>query len=157
LWKQHLASGSKIDGVYQIAGDVCGLHATGPMTPYLSLFARSRTFLKEHLEDELYVRKTLGKIRCMRGALHILTKEMVPIAYAATRMMMQKGLRNFLEFRGVSASEYEELWQINYCNKDHAKTIRSLANKSIKKHKVDNYDKMLSFRKRERTNTRSLL
>jgi hypothetical protein len=108
LRKQHLADDAKIDGAYQIAYDISGLHATGPTTPYLSLFARSRAFLRKHLEDELYVKKRLGRIRCMRGTLHIMTKEMIPIAYMATRKMIRKDLRDILKFRGVSGKEYED-------------------------------------------------
>jgi len=56
LHKQHLADDSKIDDIVQIVKDVGGLHATGSMVPYLSLFARTRNFLKEYLDGELYVK-----------------------------------------------------------------------------------------------------
>jgi hypothetical protein len=108
LQKQHLANNSKIDDILQISNDVSGLHATGPTTPYLSLFARSETFLRKDLENELYVKKRLGRIRCMRGTLHVLAEEMIPVAYAATRRMSQKDVKDFLAFRGVSTREYEE-------------------------------------------------
>jgi len=91
LRKQHLADDSRIDDVVQIVRDVCGLHATGSTVPYLSLFARTRNFVKESLDEELYVKRNLGKIRCMRGTLYILTKEMIPTAYVATRKIVGKG------------------------------------------------------------------
>jgi hypothetical protein len=108
LQKQHLEPSSKIDDVLQISRDISGLHATGPTTPYLSLFARSNTFLRQNLEDELYVKKRLGRIRCMRGTLYVLTKEMIPIAYAATRRIRMRGFTDFLTFRGVSTGQYDE-------------------------------------------------
>jgi len=43
LQKHHLTEDSKIDDIIQIADDLCGLHATGTMEPYLTLFARTRT------------------------------------------------------------------------------------------------------------------
>jgi len=46
LHKQHLLPESKSDSIIQIAKDLCGLHATCPTTPYLSLFARMNDFLK---------------------------------------------------------------------------------------------------------------
>jgi len=108
LWKQHLTDDSRIDDVVQIVKDVSGLHATGSKVPYLSLFARTRNFVKESLDEELYVKRNLGKIRCMRGTLYILTKEMIPIAYAATRKMNEKLSKRYAEFRGVSYEKYEE-------------------------------------------------
>lgn len=109
LRKHHLSHDSRIDDVVQIAGDTCGLHATYPPTPYLSLFARTRSFEKEQLDQALYVKKRLGKIRCMRGTIHVLTKEFIPIAFAATRRMLQKGSEDFLEYRGISMKEYREV------------------------------------------------
>jgi hypothetical protein len=44
--------------------------------------------------------------------------------------------------------EYEELYQTNYCDKKYAKEIRNRINKIIKKHRVDNYEKMLSCRRK---------
>ena len=108
LWKQHLTDDSRIDDVVQIVKDVGGLHATGSKVPYLSLFARTRNFVKESLDEELYVKRNLGKIRCMRGTLYILTKEMIPIAYAATRKTNEKLSKRYAEFRGVSYEKYEE-------------------------------------------------
>ncbi len=43
--------------------------------------------------------------------------------------------------------KYEELYETSYCDKDFAKRIRSQANKLLRKYRVDNFDKMFSFRK----------
>ncbi len=136
LQKQHLANGSKTADILTISDDISGLHATGPTTPYLSLFARSKTFLKENLENELYVKKRLGRIRCMRGTLHVLTEEMIPIAFAATRRMLQKGIKDFLALRGISTREYEKtsrsilsiLRGIELTSSEIAKRLRTNAN-----------------------------
>jgi DNA repair photolyase len=42
---------------------------------------------------------------------------------------------------------YRELYATDYCYKEYSKGVRKIANRIIKKHKVDNYDKMLSYRK----------
>lgn len=106
LQKQHLAGDSHIDDVVRIAKDICGLHGTGIKEPYLALFARARNFTREQLDEELFVRRTLGKVRCMRGTLYILPVEIIPVAFAATRTMVEKISRRYAEFRGVSANEY---------------------------------------------------
>ncbi len=83
LRKQHLAADPHIDDVVQVAGDISGLHATGIKESYLALFARMSNFTREKLDEELYVKRSLGKLRCMRGTLYILPAEMLPVAYAA--------------------------------------------------------------------------
>jgi len=109
LRKQHLTDDSRIQDFVQIVKDIGGLHATGSMVPYLSLFARTRNFVKEQLDKELYVKRSLGKIRCMRKTLYILTKEMIPIAYASTRKMVEEASSRYLEFRGVSFENYDKV------------------------------------------------
>lgn len=110
LRKHHLTKETKSDDIGEIVEDIVGLHATGAMGPYLSLFARARKFEKEDLIEELYVKRNLGKIRCMRKTLHILPKEMIPIAYAATREMVDKISKRYVEFR-VPTAKYEGISQ----------------------------------------------
>jgi hypothetical protein len=109
LGKQHLAAGSRGDDLVRIVRDVGGLHATSSTTPYLSLLARSLKFEKTDLEEELYERRTLGKIRCVRKTIYIHTKDMIPVAFKATASMVVKASKRHMEFRGVSAKEYEDV------------------------------------------------
>jgi len=111
LRKQHLTVDSETDDILQIVSDVGGLHATSPTTPYLSLLARCHDFEKKHLADALYVKKSLGKVRCVRKTIYILTKEMMPIAYGATSRTVEKASRRYAEFRGVSPKEYGDVSQ----------------------------------------------
>jgi DNA repair photolyase len=46
-------------------------------------------------------------------------------------------------------SKYEELYQTKYCDKGYAGNKRKVANSLIKKYKLNNYDKMFSYRKAE--------
>jgi hypothetical protein len=109
LTKQHLKGDCRTGDIVQTVRDICALHATGIATPYLSLFARTKNFKREQLDEELYIKKRLGKIRCMRRTIHVLPKEVIPLAYAATRRLLQEGSTAFLEFRGVSTNEYETI------------------------------------------------
>lgn len=109
LRKQHLSDDAQDDNIFQITDDISGLHATGTKEPYLALFARTKNFLREQLDDELYVKRRLGKIRCMRGTLYILTKAMIPVVYAATGPMVERLSRRYSEFHGLSAEEYREI------------------------------------------------
>ena len=108
LHKQHLSDESRTDDIVQIARDIYGLHATGPTTPYVSLFARARDFTRDKLDEELYVKKTLGKIRCVRTTVHVLPRETIPIAFAATRGIVEPNSEDFLQYTGVTKRQYEE-------------------------------------------------
>lgn len=109
LYKQHLTENSRIDDIVQIVNDISGLHATSPKTPYQSLFARTRSFKKEYLDEELYIKRNLGRIRCIRKTIYVLTKEMIPIFYTATKKMVEKASKQYAEFRGFSSEKYEEI------------------------------------------------
>ena len=109
LHKQHLSDESETEDIVQIAGDIYGLHATAPTTPYVSLFARTRGFTRDKLDEELYVKRTLGKIRCVRTTVHVLPKETIPIAFAATKSIVGPNSENFLRYTGgVTKRQYEE-------------------------------------------------
>jgi hypothetical protein len=92
----------------QIARDIYGLHATAPTTPYVSLFARARDFTRDKLDEQLYVKRTLGKIRCVRTTVHILPRETIPIAFAATKGIVEPNSEDFLQYTGVTKRQYEE-------------------------------------------------
>ena len=109
LKKQHLTDDSKINDILQITDDLCGLHATGSIEPYLALFERTQDFNKEDLEQEWYVKKNLGRIRCMRKTLFIQTKNVIPIVYAATNNMLENLLEKYLKARGISSKDYSDL------------------------------------------------
>jgi hypothetical protein len=107
LGKQHLTGDAKIDDVVQIAKDTAGLHATCPTTPYLSLFARSINFKREHLDEELYVKRTLGKLRSARRTVYVLPKEMIPYTYGAIKTMLEDRFEKYMKYQGFSRDEYE--------------------------------------------------
>lgn len=108
LNKQHLLQSSKTNNIVETVEDILGLHSTSPTTPYLSLLARCREFHKEGLERELYMRKRLGRIRCMRKTVFVLTKLLIPLAFAATRGTSEIASRQFAKYLGISESQYEK-------------------------------------------------
>ena len=109
LGKQHLTDRSKINDPATIAEDITGLHATISTTPYLSLFARSRRFEKSDLDEELFQKRTLGRIRCVRKTIYIHSRKLIPMVYAATAGVAKKASRRYLESRGVAAAAYDDI------------------------------------------------
>ena len=108
LRKQHLTEDTRSDDIVQTVRDVGGLHATGPTTPYLYLFMRISDFTREKLDRKLYVKRTLGKIRCVRKTVHVLPRDMIPAAFAATRRMVEPVSEKYSEYLGVTQDVYEE-------------------------------------------------
>jgi len=111
LQKQHLAEDARIEDIERVTDEIGGLHATGATTPYLSLLARCPDFRKDTLDDALYRRKSLGRMRCMRKTIYVLNRAMMPVAWKATGAMVQKASRRYMEARGTSPQEYEALAQ----------------------------------------------
>ena len=109
LAKQHLTPDSKSTDIVQVVRDVGGLHGTLGTTPYLSLFARSTRFKKSDLDDELYRKRTLGKVRCVRKTIYVHTRDMIPAALAATGKMVSSASRRYMESRGISLQEYDRI------------------------------------------------
>ncbi len=108
LQKHHLTRSTKSGDIPGIVDDICALHATVPTTMYLSLFMRMPQFKKEDLEHEMYHIRSLGKIRCMRKTLHLLTKKMLPVAFAATNGIIEPLFEKYLDLLGMSKREYDE-------------------------------------------------
>lgn len=106
LAKHHLTPDTRTDDLVQIAGDVGGLHATGVTTPYLSLWARTRRFKRDDLDRELYERRTLAKLRCVRNTVYVHPRHVIPFVFKATVGMAIKGSEQFLEARGVSPAQF---------------------------------------------------
>ncbi|UCG03208.1 MAG: AlkZ family DNA glycosylase [Candidatus Heimdallarchaeota archaeon] len=109
LYKQHLSEDKRTQDLIEVVQEIAGLHATIPRTPYLSLFARINNFTKELLDEELYIKKRLGKIRCVRRTLYIFPQEMIPAFHMATTKMVEKLTRKSLEYQGISFNTYQNI------------------------------------------------
>lgn len=81
--RQHLLPIARCTDVVQVTRDIVALHATDPVGPYLSLWARTADFRRQALEDVLYERRELAKVLCMRDTLHMVPSEEIPFFYQA--------------------------------------------------------------------------
>lgn len=107
LKKQHLTS--KCDDILRCVEDIAGLNSITATTPYLSLFNRIKDFKKSMLDEEMYEKKRLCRLRLMRGTLFIVTGNFLPIAYSATIDGTQKRLAGFRKRYELSEKEFEKL------------------------------------------------
>jgi len=87
LIKHHLFPRANKRSVVKVVDDVCGLHAQAPTTPYLSLWSRVEDFEDKLLNRALYEDKSLAKVWCMRGTLHVIPSEDLPVYNRGLRRM----------------------------------------------------------------------
>lgn len=109
LTKHHLTSGFRIDDILKVTEDIGGLHATHPMSPYLSLFARTQNFKREDLDTVLYEQRMLGKVRYARKTVYVIPREWIPAVFSATRQMLEQRLGPYLEHLGLSRKDFAEI------------------------------------------------
>jgi hypothetical protein len=107
LKKQHLTTDSEGEDILEVVKDIIGLHATEPLSPYLSLFARMCDFKRSELEDRWEGKKLLGKVRFVRKTLYLLPKESLPAAFAATQSMLIPRMEGYLQHLGLSPEDYK--------------------------------------------------
>jgi hypothetical protein len=107
LLKHHLLNDSQTN-VLQVVDDIIALHATSAITPYLSLFARVKSFKKEHLDQELYKKRSLIRLEAMRGTLFITSTDLAPTLYQATKTPRSYRLKR-LQRWGIEEPEYKRL------------------------------------------------
>ena len=87
LIKHHLLQKAKKNQLARVVDDVCGLHAQALTTPYLSLWSRVEDFQNSLLDQALFKDKTFVKTWCMRGTLHVIPSEDLPVYNKALRNM----------------------------------------------------------------------
>lgn len=107
LARQHLRDDAPATHVVETAHDLVGLHATGAPNPYLQLFTRMPGFTRPALDHALYERRSLARVRCMRGTLFLLPLDLLPIAWAATRELVLGPSTKYLTAQGVTPRSYE--------------------------------------------------
>jgi hypothetical protein len=105
--KQHLTN--KCNDVLKCVEDIAGLNSITAVTPYLSLFNRVKGFRKSMLDEELYEKKSLYRLRLMRGTLFIVTGNFLPIAYSATIDNTQRIYGRFRRYYNISEEELDKL------------------------------------------------
>ena len=83
LAQRHFLTGDPAPGITDLTRSVVGLHATDPATPYLSLWARVPEFRVEHLDSELYERRSVVKHLAMRRTLWVLPSDLLEVVQSA--------------------------------------------------------------------------
>src|SRR3989442_1180294 len=79
LTRHHLATPAPKASLARVAGDMCGAQAQIMSAAALSLRARIRGLRPEDVEKALWRERTLAKVWCMRGSVHLLLAYLVSV------------------------------------------------------------------------------
>ncbi len=107
LARHQLATPWAPASIESVIGDVIGVQFTTPTTPYLAMKARLPDVSVERLDSALYERRSLSRMRCMRGMVYAVRTDMLPIVFASTNRQVSHYARRYAAFRGVAGVTYE--------------------------------------------------
>ncbi|HEU5159795.1 MAG TPA: winged helix DNA-binding domain-containing protein [Streptosporangiaceae bacterium] len=99
LAKQGLA-GQRLAAVGDALVGTAGIYGTAP-TCYLSAAARTADFTLADLDAELYDKRSVVRLRCMRGMAYIQPVELVSVLFACTGEAPDRTLRRIGKYSGL--------------------------------------------------------
>lgn len=82
--KQHVLPNYQLNSIKDVSKNLVGLHSARLTTPYITLYSRVTNFQTKDLHAELYKKKNLIKLRCMRKTLHTVPIEIASIFHQST-------------------------------------------------------------------------
>ena len=98
LWRHHLTSANRVDHPAQAAAGVVALHATDPVSVFLSALARMRQPSIAAVEDALYEERSLVRMLGMRRTMFVVPVEFASVVHAAaTRAIAVRERRKLIQ------------------------------------------------------------
>jgi winged helix DNA-binding protein len=109
LAKQHLLNRAPKTELVKVVSDVCGVQAQVMSGAGMAIWARVDNVTVGDIEDALWKRRRLVKTWCMRGTLHLLSADDLPVYVAAlkTRRLYRSG--SWLKFHKISLKEIDSI------------------------------------------------
>lgn len=105
LARQHLVDRAPAEGMLAVVAEACGIHAQVVSTAELQVGARVDGVRPQDVRDALWRRRSLVRTWCMRGTLHLLTADDLPLHVAALRTHDRWWKGAWLRMIGCSAEE----------------------------------------------------
>jgi Winged helix DNA-binding domain len=105
LAHQHLLERVPAGSMLDVVAGICGIHAQVPSYAELQLWARVEGVRPEDVREGLWSRRSLVRTWSMRGTLHILTAQDLPLYVAALRTNDRWWKGAWLRHIGFSAEE----------------------------------------------------
>ncbi|MDI6712325.1 MAG: winged helix DNA-binding domain-containing protein [Anaerosomatales bacterium] len=109
LARQHIGTPWIQASPETFVSDIVAFPVIDPRAPFLAVADRLGADAAGRLATALYERRTLVTFRCMRGGLHVVRADMLPIVAQATGRAVRHHSARFLGSRGITARHYEVL------------------------------------------------
>ncbi len=109
LGRQHLLSRAPRSELIQAVSDVCGVHAQVMSGAAMAIWARVDSVKAQDVEDELWKHRRLVKTWCMRGTLHLLPSEELPLYVAALKTRTNYRQKAWLKGHGTRLDEIDKI------------------------------------------------
>jgi hypothetical protein len=95
--RHRLAPADRAGDAVAVARSLVALHATDPVTVFLSVQARTDRVAPADVERTLYDERALVRVLCMRRTLFAVPRDLVPVVYAACTRTIAARHRVMLE------------------------------------------------------------
>ena len=105
LSRQHLHQRATREHLLGVIRDVCGLHAQVQSSMELQVWARVNDITRDDIRETLWGRRELARTWSMRGTLHVLTAEDLPLYVSALSQHGRWWKGAWLRMIGMSEKE----------------------------------------------------
>lgn len=105
LARQRLSSRATPDAILEVVRSICGLHAQLLPAAELALWARTEQLAAGTMEEALWQARSLAKTWVMRGTLHVLAADDLPLFAAARRTNTPRRPPSYYTYHGVTPEE----------------------------------------------------
>ena len=107
--EHHVLPGFQAKSISQVSRSLVGLHSARLPTPYVTLQSRMGHIETTKLQKELFIKRKLIKIRCMRKTLHTVPFDLAPIVHQATLHFRVADCIRYYKNNGISDKVVVEL------------------------------------------------
>jgi hypothetical protein len=105
LARQHLDKAVPKERLLEVVGSVCGIHAQVQSSAELQLWARVEDVTPDDIRAALWEERSLVRTWCMRGTLHLLTAEDLPLYVSSLRQHDRWWKGTWLRMIGMTEDE----------------------------------------------------
>ena len=109
LSKHHLTKRSSKNEMAEVVSEICGVQAQVMSGAELGIWARVDGITAQDVKDALWNDRQLVKTWCMRGTLHLLKADDLPLYVAALKTRTVYKSRPWLRGHGVSLEEIDKI------------------------------------------------
>ena len=109
LKKHHLLNRADRKSLSNVVSEICGVQAQVMSCAEQGICARVRNVTVDEVKDELWKERNLVKTWCMRGTLHLLAADDLPLYVAALKTRTTYRSSPWLKGQGVSLGEIDTI------------------------------------------------